>query len=454
MPVKPIVRPIPGAVTRPGRKPRWLSLAAGLAAVAAGVACLAAGSASAAPARAARPGTAGGAGAAVFRALSCGPPDYFIQCYSPGQYQVAYGVAPLLRRGITGKGEVVVMPELANRPGPDFTDIRTDLAAFDRKFGLPAAKLKVTTTLAGASAPYVAGTEEVEDTEIVHAIAPGASLDVVLVPANATTSAANFTAAVAGTIRAAISQHAAVVSISGSHGEHFFAPAQVARLHVALRQAAEHHVTVVASSGDTGVISDSGPPKQVSLPASDPLVLGAGGTALNASTVTGAYLGEMTWNTDTEASAGGYSTLFPRPAYQNGVGRVGRMRGVPDVAADADASTAMALTFAGGILYPAQGTSAATPLWAAVVALADQDAGHRLGFVNPAIYAIARGPAYHRAFHDVTTGDNSVFWPTRLFTGYTAGPGWDPATGWGSPNAQVLVPLLAHQTRPGGIVHS
>ena len=84
-------------------------------------------------------------------------------------------MAPLLRSGITGSGETVVMPELANSPGPNFTDIRKDLAAFDSKFGLPAAKLKVTTTLAGASAPYLAGTEEVEDTEIVHAIAPGAS---------------------------------------------------------------------------------------------------------------------------------------------------------------------------------------------------------------------------------------------------------------------------------------
>ena len=156
--------------------------------------------------------------------MSCGPPDFFIQCYTPGQYQVAYGVAPLLRRGITGTGETVVMPELANRPGPNFTDIRKDLAAFDSKFGLPAAKLKVTTTIAGASAPYLAGTEEVEDTEIVHTIAPGASLDVVLVPANAMASAANFTAAVTGLLHAAITQNAAVVSISGSHGEHLFTP--------------------------------------------------------------------------------------------------------------------------------------------------------------------------------------------------------------------------------------
>jgi subtilase family serine protease len=343
------------------------------------------------------------------------------------------------------------MPELANRPGPNFTDIRKDLATFDSKFGLPAAKLKVTTTLAGASAPYVAGTEEVEDTEIVHAIAPGASLDVVLVPANAVTGAANFTAAVTGTIHAAITQHAAVVSISASHGEHLFTAAQVASLHAALEQAREQHVTVVASSGDTGVISDNGPPRQVSLPASDPLVLGAGGTALDASTVTGAYHGEMAWNADTDASGGGYSSLFPRPAYQDGVPRTGRMRGVPDVAADADSATAMSLMFTGGVPLPAQGTSAATPLWAAVIALADQQAGQHLGFVNPAIYAIARGPAYHRAFHDVTTGDNSVFWPTGVFTGYTAGPGWDPVTGWGSPNAQYLVPLLARAAHPGGV---
>jgi kumamolisin len=376
--------------------------------------------------------------------LSCGPPDYFIQCYTPQAYEVAYGVAPLLHHGITGRGETVVMPELANEPGPTFTDIRKDLAAFDKKFRLPAAKLKVTTTLAGASAPYVAGTEEVEDTEIVHAIAPGAALDVVLVPADAITSAANFTAAVTGLIHAALTHNAAVVSISGSHGEHLFTRAEVARIHAALQQAAGRHVTVVASSGDTGVLSDDGPPVQVSLPASDPLVLGAGGTALAASVTTGAYHGEMAWNADTEASGGGYSSLFGRPSYQNGLPHTSRMRGVPDVAADADASTAMAMTFTGGILYPAQGTSAATPLWAAVIALADQAADHHLGFVNPAIYAIAHSPAYHRAFHDVTTGDNSVFWPTRAFTGYTAGPGWDPVTGWGSPNAHILVPLLAH----------
>ena len=456
MPTKSIIRLMPHtlthALTRARQRPGRLSLVAGLAAVTTVLTCLAVGSASAAPGRPARAGTAGSAGTATaMHPLVCGPPDFFIQCYSPGQYQVAYGVAPLLKSGITGRGETVVMPELANAPGPNYTDIRKDLAAFDHRFGLPAAKLKVTTTLAGGSAPYVAGTEEVEDTEIVHAIAPGAALDVVLVPHNATASAANFTAALTGLIHTAIAQRAAVISISGSKGEHLFTPAEVTRIHAALTEAASHRVTVVASSGDTGVISDNGPPKQVSLPASDPLVLGVGGTALGASYATGAYHGEMAWNADTSASAGGYSVLFRRPAYQDGVPRTGPMRGVPDVAADADSSTAMTLTFSGGVLLPAQGTSAATPLWAAVIALADQDAGHHLGLVNPAICAIARSLAYHRAFHDVVTGDNSVFWPTGLFTGYTGRARLGPGHRLGQPERpHPRPPARARRAHHGG----
>jgi subtilase family serine protease len=84
-----------------------------------------------------------------------------------------------------------------------------------------------------------------------------------------------------------------------------------------------------------------------------------------------------------------------------------------------------------------------------VIALADQEAGQHLGFVNPAIYHIAQSPAYQQAFHDVVTGDNSVLWSTGVFVGCNAGPGWDPVTGWASPNAQYLVPLLANAARSG-----
>ena len=89
------------------------------------------------------------------------------------------------------------------------------------------------------------------------------------------------------------------------------------------------------------------------------------------------------------------------------------------------------------------GTSASASIWAALIALADQYAGRHLGFINPAINQIARSPHYHQAFHDITTGNNTVQFPPTTITGYQAAPGWDPVTGWGSPNAQVLIPLLA-----------
>jgi len=402
----------------------------------------ASGSASAAAARS--------AAATAAAPLNCAPPNVkLIPCFSPRAYEVAYGVAPLLSRGIDGHGETVVIPALAQVPeargGP--TDIRQDLATFDRMFGLPPARLQVVNTIARSATPYLTNDEEIEDTEMVHAIAPGATLAVVLVPANATESTADFTADLTKVVQAAVARHAAVISISASVGEHLVTRAQAARMHAALVQASQQHVTVVASSGDNGAISDDGPPRQVSLPASDPLVLAVGGTILGAAPG-GTYHGEMAWNGGTDGSAGGYSSLYPRPSYQDGVPgsgapQAGAGRGVPDVAASADHASGMALAFNDGSLRSAVGTSGSTPLWAGVIALADSAAGHSLGFVNPALYSIGRGPAYHRAFHDVVTGDNSVVWPTGVFIGYDAGPGWDPVTGWGSPDARYLVPLLA-----------
>ena len=123
-------------------------------------------------------------------------------------------------------------------------------------------------------------------------------------------------------------------------------------------------------------------------------------------------------------------------------------RGVPDVAADADPETGFPVVTAnageGYTISGHAGTSAAAPAWAGVITLADQYAGRHLGFVNPAIYQIALSPHYYQAFHDITTGPaNTAEFPPVTITGYRAGPGWDPVTGWGSPDTKVLVPLLA-----------
>src|SRR5580658_5563178 len=399
------------------------------------------------------PAAARPAGAAATECLGS------VSCYTPQQFRVAYGIQPLLDRGINGRGITVALPEEAETgpaQTPAVTDIRQDVAAFDRRFGLPAAQIQVITTMAGSSAsPWLASEEEVEDTELVHAVAPDATIREILVGTAEVSSPAKFAATFAAYVRIAV-RNGEVMSQSGigqdfSVGEDSWTSAEVATMNSALEYAAARHVTVVAASGDQGVLGNgsSTPIKQVILPASDPLVLGVGGTSLTANPVTGAYISETTWNTPSSGSGGGYSRLFARPAYQDGVPGIGATRGVPDVAADASGSTGMALAFSapGGRyeLIGAGGTSAGAPFWAGLIALADQEAGHPLGFVNPAIYRIARGPLYHRAFHDITTGNNTTVLtsPRVTITGYQAGPGWDPVTGWGTPDAQVLIPLLA-----------
>jgi subtilase family serine protease len=127
-------------------------------------------------------------------------------------------------------------------------------------------------------------------------------------------------------------------------------------------------------------------------------------------------------------------------------------RGVPDVAADASPFAGLALVVEdrSGVYVrtPATGTSAGAPFWAGLIAVADQYAGRHLGFVNPAIYRIGRSASCHNAFHDITSGSNTVEFPPPTITGYRAGRGWDPVTGWGTPDAQVLIPLLKRYVGP------
>jgi subtilase family serine protease len=355
-------------------------------------------------------------------------------CYTPQQLQVAYGIKPLLDRGITGRGQTVVLPELAESQlnPPQITDLRQDMAAYASLFGLPAARMRVVTTLAGGSSPWLAFGEEVLDVELVHALAPDATLVILLLPSTSLDNTPNAVAAAVAELRLGPAL-GGVMSISAAGqigGEHCVSHAQAGSVNAGLRAAVDRGMTVVAASGDIGAAAyqcdlysaltgtpPAAPVKGVLLLASDPLVLAAGGTSLTASHATGAWISKTAWGLASgnpgnqggsfQASGGGFS---------NGTQDIVQSHG---------------------------GTSASAPMWAALIALADQYAGHRLGFVNPAIYRIARSPHYHRAFHDITSGNNTVQFPPTTVTGYQAAPGWDPVTGWGSPDAQVLIPLLA-----------
>jgi subtilase family serine protease len=291
---------------------------------------------------------------------------------------------------------------------------------------------------------------------MVHVVAPEASIAIELVGTPANEISPLDEALEVGIVRGAI------ISLSGAWGEHCFSASEASDLHSVLVEADRHNVTVVASSGDLGAAGEPcpggafTPTKEVNLPASDPLVLGVGGTSLDANRQTGEYLGETAWNAGggsgsehlerDEASSGGFSHLYARPNYQDGVAGIGALRGVPDVSADAGTENLAVVVSYGGHIstQPAEGTSASAPLWAGLIALADQEAHRHLGFVNAGIYDIGRSASYHRAFHDVTSGSNTVTYPPQTILGYQASPGWDSVTGWGSPDAEVLVPLLAH----------
>jgi subtilase family serine protease len=393
-------------------------------------------------------------------------------CYTPHQLRVAYGIIPLLDDGTNGAGQTVVLPELAEPQFPlPASDIRQDLTEFDRLFHLPPAHLQAVASLAPTASPWSANGEEVLDTEMVHAVAPNAAIVEVLVNAASLDNAASAAAASVAALRLGTSL-GGVISISAAGqtgGEHCDTPTEIAALHAELQIAADDHVTVVAASGDAWAVGEPcqvvkgltggsfTPVKEVNLPAADPLVLAAGGTTLSANHTTGAYITERAWglpfgdpDSQFQGSGGGLSRVVSRPSYQGDMADIGTYRGVPDVAADASPHAGLAVvTSTGGGRYDISaggGTSASAPLWAGLIALADQYAGRHLGFVNSAIYRIGRSARYQKAFHDVTTGDNTVSFPPKTFTGYRATSGWDPVTGWGSPDAAVLVPLLARDT--------
>jgi subtilase family serine protease len=167
-------------------------------------------------------------------------------------------------------------------------------------------------------------------------------------------------------------------------------------------------------------------------------------TAVGGTTLARAASGynETAWS----GSGGGFSKFFSEPDFQRGLpqpvqAQLGGRRGLPDVAADANPDTGMAFYFDGNWSLTG-GTSASTPLWAGMIAVADQMAGHPLGFINPGIYKIAASTNAQQDFRDITSGSNTFSQGATHVPGYQAVAGWNAVTGWGTPNAQKLLPDL------------
>jgi subtilase family serine protease len=377
--------------------------------------------------------------------FSCQKATAPLPCYGPAQIRRAYDIPA----NLSGAGETIVIIDAFGDP-----TVQSDLNLFDSTFGLPATTVNVicaTTcpTFNPASEDEVGWAGEISlDVQWSHAIAPGARIDLVI-------SKSDMDADILAAQQYVVNHNLGdVLSQSFGEGETCMAANIFAATHQAFVKAEAEHMSVFASAGDDGSAqpkcTGSGFFLSASTPASDPLVTGVGGTHLNANFTTGQYQSESVWNdsgtsVDIGAGGGGFSTEYLRPSYQafaNG----NRWRGVPDVTYNGDifggVLAACSECGAGpGAFFIFAGTSSGSPQWAAITALADQGAGHRLGFLNPTLYDIGVAVTnYNFAFHDVTTGNNA--WDITGVPGYSASPGWDPASGLGSPDAGHLISLL------------
>jgi kumamolisin len=366
---------------------------------------------------------------------------------TPKQMSQFYDLTPLRAAGLDGKGMTVIFPEGAV---PD----TSTLTAFAAKFHLPPFNLTVHTDPSVWGSGAVPSdswysnyaSEASMDLEIVHGLAPEAR-EVVYVADGAPPQMLSM-------LQTMVTRNqGSILSASTNVGDCEQSPnarAVAVSADAIFAQAAAEGTTVLFATGDRAAfqcISDGDPATEgdvsVYLGADSPDVTAVGGTSAFFA-VNGAYYKEAAWGEPLEGwgSGGGISTFFPQPAYQVAPGLAAKSlggRGVPDVACDADSDTSGWDLFfpgqSGPVESPAGGTSAATPCWAAIIALIDQDLVQRglpkVGFANPALYDFSRGPSGMPAvpFHQVTLGSNLHFVATA---------GWNAATGLGTPDAAHL----------------
>jgi kumamolisin len=333
----------------------------------------------------------------------------------------------------TGQGECVAIIELG---GGERT---ADLGTYFSALGIRAAP-KVTVVSVDHGKNHPTGDpngpdgEVMLDIEVVGAIAPGAHIAVYFAP----NTDAGFLDAITTAVHDT-SNRPSVISISWGGPESSWTQQSLTAFDSAFQAAAAMGITVCVASGDNGSsdgVNDGA--NHVDFPASSPYALACGGTSLQASGTT--ITGESVWNDGAQggASGGGVSSVFPLPAWQDGLhvtptsggNQPLTMRGVPDVSADADPETGYDVRIDGTDTVIG-GTSAVAPLWAGLIARINAAKRSSVGFINPLLYA---APS---ALKDITSGNNGNF---------AAGSRWDACTGLGSPDGAKIATLLEAPT--------
>jgi subtilase family serine protease len=434
--------------------------------------------------------------------------DFGIACYQAFQLERAYNLSPLFSKGIEGQGQTIVIVDAFGSPS-----IASDLKTFDSQMGLPnPPSFKVITpegpittnpkTCTSSFSPtgpdlcsdYYGWTDETSlDVEWSHAMAPKANILLVETPMTETEGIYGFPQVVAAE-NYVINHHLGdvITQSFGANEQTFTSARQIFSLRSAVENAARHGVTVLAASGDQGSSDYFCDPsngcanpnnavccsstRTIDWPSSDPLVTAVGGTQLHLNAQGNRTAPDSVWDDLSStvgvtgpvytwgAGGGGHSKVFPRPQFQNDVARTaGYTRSTPDIAMSAAVNGAVDFYdttdpgVAGwGIVG---GTSEASPLFSGIVALADQVAGHSLGDLNPALYALGRSGG-HNGIVPISQGTNTFVFcqaadiqsddscasSSDLVTvpGFNANGSYNNATGWGTVNAASFVPALAH----------
>lgn len=347
--------------------------------------------------------------------------------YTPCQVASAYDFP----RAFDGAGQTVGVIDL----GGGFKS--SELSEYFAEFGISMPRVVSVGVDGGPATPGgEAGREVMVDLEILGAIAPRADLVVYSAPGPDDQS---FINAVSYAVHDAV-HRPAVVSITWGAPEELWTHQARAQMEQALLEATALGVTVIVASGDSGSAGGLDDGRQhVAFPAAAPHALACGGTSLDLRE--DRVEGETVWNNGVGfgATGGGVSVEFELPAYQAGasvpphVDTSASGRGVPDVAGHADSHSGYRVLF-DGAWRNVGGTSAATPLWAALITLLNQSLASPIGFLQPHIYKLPTA-----TFNSIVTGDNGA---------YQAGPGWDACTGLGSPRGTALMQALTGTPTP------
>ncbi len=328
--------------------------------------------------------------------------------------------------GMSASDQCIAIIEL----GGGYTD--SDNKAAFSAMGLGVPEIVAVSVDGGSNAPGGgdgADGEVALDIQVVGGVALGARIAVYFAP----NTSQGFTDAISQAVHDEGNRPSAI-SISWGAPEDGWSGQAIAAMSATFEDAAKLGITVTAASGDALATDGEQDGKaHVDYPASDPAVLGCGGTKISASG--GRITREIVWNSHGGGTGGGVSTLFARPSYQAdikipaGAGKRGG-RGVPDVAGDADPDSGYRIVVGGqtGIIG---GTSAVAPLWAGIAALLNAKGTAALGQPHSRLYAEPK------AFRDIVSGHNK-----SGTIGFSAARGWDPCTGLGSPNGNKLVTLM------------